>query len=111
LEQQPKTVHLEDLHHPRQLARTVMRRQLGLSIRIAAVFLVLILGLPLLNRYMPDAAGARVMGFTASWLFLALLFYPITWFLSWLFIRKSDQIEHEIAAEMKRDMEATGDRT
>ncbi|MGI8908269.1 MAG: DUF485 domain-containing protein [Candidatus Sumerlaeaceae bacterium] len=103
-----KSLHIEDLNHPRQLARRVMRRQLWLSIRIAAVFLVLLLGLPLVNAYLPKLAGSRVLGFTASWLFLALLFYPITWFLSWLFIRNSNRIEHEIATEMLRETAAEG---
>ena len=108
MDTEAKNLHLEDLHHPRQLARRVMRRQLALSIRIAAVFLIILLALPLVNAYVPKAANSRVLGFTASWLFLALLFYPITWLLSWIFIRSSNQIEHDIAREMLQDAASEG---
>lgn len=109
METDPKNLHLEDLHHPRQLSRQVMRRQLALSLKIASIFIVLLIALPLVNAFLPNAAGSRVLGFTASWLFLALLFYPITWVLSWVFIRTSNRIEHEIATEMQRDARARGD--
>ncbi len=89
--------------HQRRLAQAVMRRQRGLSIKIAAVFLFMLFGLPLVNRYLPDLANTPVFGFTASWLFLGILFYPITWLLSWIFIRRSNQIEHEIAQTLQRD--------
>ncbi len=78
-----------------RLARAVMQRQGKLSLRIAAIFLILLLGLPLFNYFFPNQAGHSVLGFTASWLFLGILFYPITWLLSWLFISKSDRIEAE----------------
>lgn len=77
------------------LSRRIRRRQAGLSLRVAAVFLALILGLPLLNYYLPDVASYPILGFPASWLFLGLLFYPITVFLSIYFVRKSDRIEAE----------------
>ncbi len=77
------------------LAHRVMRRQAGLSLRVAAVFAVLLLGLPLVNFYMPDLANFSVGGFTATWLFLGVLFYPITVGLSFYFVKKSDQIEAE----------------
>ena len=79
-----------------RLARAVMRRQGGLSLRVAAVFLALILGLPLANAVWPDAMNnPRVAGFTPTWLVLAVLFYPITVGLSFYFVRASDRIEAE----------------
>jgi uncharacterized membrane protein (DUF485 family) len=77
------------------LARAVMRRQAALSIRVAAVFLAMLFGLPLVNYILPSLANLPVFGFTATWLFLGVLFYPITWVLSWYFIRESDRIESE----------------
>ncbi len=77
-----------------RLARAVMRKQAGLSLRVAAVFLVLILGLPLLNSVWPDAMNESWFGgFTPTWLFLAVLFYPITVALSFYFVGASDRIE------------------
>lgn len=82
-----------------RLAQAVMRKQLALSIRVGMVFFVLIFGLPLFNWLAPQAANGRVGGFTFTWLFLGVLFYPLTWLLSGYFIRESDRLEAEIAAE------------
>ena len=37
---------------------------------------------PLVNAFLPEIAQARIGGFSATWLFLGVLFYPITWLLS-----------------------------
>ena len=101
----PRLEH--DIHahpgHQRRLAQAVMRRQVTLSIKVAAVFLVMLFGLPLVNYFMPELANAPMFGFTATWFFLAILFYPITWFLSWWFIRQSNEIEADIAANMRHE--------
>ena len=81
-----------------RLARAVMRRQGGLSLRVAAAFLLLILGLPLLNATWPEGMNAPWFGgFTPTWLLLAVLFYPITVGLSFYFVAASDRIEAESA--------------
>lgn len=85
-----------------RLAQTVMRRQLVLSLRVAAVFLLLLLGLPLLNWLAPGVMGARIGGFTVTWLFLGALFYPLTWALSGYFIRHSDRIEAQLTQELQQ---------
>lgn len=95
----PDALDLHDLSpddHAR-LARHVMHRQAALSLRVASVFIVLVFGLPLVNTYLPDLANTPVLGFSATWLFLGVLFFPITWLLSAYFIRASDQIEAECA--------------
>lgn len=79
------------------LVRSMMRRQAGLSLAIAAIFLSMLFLLPLFNYFWPDYANARIGGFTVTWLFLGVLFYPVTWVLSWYFIRASDRIESECA--------------
>lgn len=80
-----------------------MRRQMALSLKIAAIFLVMLFGLPLINYFLPELANTPVLGFTATWLFLAVLFYPITWLLSWWFIRQSNDIEADIAANLRHE--------
>ncbi len=77
------------------LSRVVMRRQARLSLGIASIFLTMLLGLPLVNRFLPKLANYPIFGFPASWLFLAVIFYPITVALSIIFVRKSDRIEDE----------------
>jgi uncharacterized membrane protein (DUF485 family) len=79
------------------LLGAMMRRQARLSVGVALVFLALVLGLPLVNQHLPVLAQARVAGFSATWLFLGVLFYPITWFLSAYFVRASEIVEHETA--------------
>ncbi len=76
-----------------RLARALMRRQGGLSLGVAAIFLGLVLGLPLVNYLAPEVANAPIGGFTASWLFLGILIYPITVILSFYFVSRSNRIE------------------
>ncbi len=83
------------------LARAIMRRQARLGLRVAAVFVLILVGLPLLNLYYPEAMATGIGGFSLTWLLLAVLFYPVTWLLSWLFVRGSDRIEARIVEEMR----------
>jgi len=79
------------------LTRYVMRRQLSLSLSVATVFILLLVGLPLFNLYAPQIANQTVYGLTLTWLFLGVIFYPITIALSIYFVRNSDRIEAECA--------------
>jgi len=99
--QTPTDLHalstLTEAEHER-LARLVMRRQAALSLRVAAIFILLLVGVPLFNYYKPETANAALFGgFTTTWLVLGVLFYPITWLLSSYFVKASDQIEAECA--------------
>ncbi len=85
-----------------RLAGRLMRRQAGLGLRVAAVFLLLLFGLPLVNLYAPDFANARVGGFTLTWLFLGALFFPVTWVLAAYYVRATERIERESAEEFRR---------
>lgn len=78
-----------------------MRRQAALSLKISAVFIAVLLGLPLLNALAPELMAMRVGGFTLTWLLLAVLFYPLTWVLSRWFVSASDRIESEIVRDEK----------
>src|ERR1044071_5893019 len=89
----PRNIHgLSEEDHA-NLARAVMKRQAALGLRVGAIFIVLVFGLPLVNFYLPGLANTPVLGFTATWFFLGILFFPITWLLSAYFIRQSDRIE------------------
>jgi uncharacterized membrane protein (DUF485 family) len=81
------------------LLSAVMKRQVTLSLRVAAVFIAVLLGLPLLNAYAPQLAGANIGGFSLTWLILGVLFYPLTWVLSRWFITSSDKIEEDLTRE------------
>ncbi len=77
----------------------MMKKQLRLSLSVAAVFVVILVGLPLVNLYLPDLAKARVGGFTLTWLILGVLFFPLTWILSSWFVKGTERIDAEIVAE------------
>lgn len=91
-----------------ELARMLMRRQAALSMRVAAVFLFLILGVPLANLYAPAWSGQAVFGFPLSWLLLGILFYPITWALSTYFVHASEKLESEQAAMIRSERSGGG---
>lgn len=88
----PSPAH-DDVVHSEPFLRSLMRRQLGLSIACAATFLTALLGMPLLNYFAPALMATRVAGFTLSWLILGVLFFPFVWIISWIFIRRSIAME------------------
>ena len=73
----------DDVVHSESFLRSLMRRQLALSISCAATFLVALVGLPLLNYFAPTLMAMRVGGFTLSWLVLGVLFFPFVWIIYW----------------------------
>ena len=88
--------------HSESFLRSLMRRQLSLSIACAAAFLVVLLGLPLLNYFAPALMATRLAGFTLTWLILGILFFPFVWIISWLFIRRSIALEEDEVNSVKR---------
>jgi uncharacterized membrane protein (DUF485 family) len=90
----PSPTH-DDVVHSESFLRSLMRRQLGLSIACAATFLAALLGMPLLNYFAPALMATRVAGFTLSWLILGVLFFPFVWVISWLFIQRSIAMEED----------------
>lgn len=89
----------DDAVHSETFLRSLMRRQLALSISCAAMFLVALLGMPLLNYYAPALMATRVAGFTLSWLVLGVLFFPFVWIISWAFIKRSIALEEDEVAQ------------
>ncbi len=92
----PETIAHETVAH---LTQRLMKRQVKLSLAVGAVFVVLLVGLPLLNQMSAGAMATRVGPFTLTWLILAILFYPLTWALSWWFVKGSEDIEEAIVTE------------
>ena len=88
--------------HSESFLRSLMRRQLRLSVACAATFLLALLGLPLLNYFAPGLAATRVGGFTLSWLVLGVLFFPFVWVIAWTFIRRSIALEESEVREVRQ---------
>ncbi len=91
-----------DVVHSESFLHSLMRRQLRLSIACAAAFLVALLGLPLLNYFAPDLMATRVAGFTLSWLILGVLFFPLVWIISYIFIKRSIALEEDEVKSIQR---------
>ena len=88
--------------HSETFLRSLMRRQLQLSIACAAAFLVVLLGLPLANYFAPEFMATRVAGFTLTWLILGVLFFPIVWAISFVFIKRSIWLEEDEVAQVEK---------
>ena len=102
---QPDPQDHHDFIHSEEFLQGLMKRQLRLSIACASAFLLLLLGLPLLNYLLPDFMAQRVGGFTLSWLVLGVLFFPYVWIIARWFITRSmalEAAEVELARENNR---------
>ncbi len=91
----------DDVVHSEPFLRSLMRRQLSLSITCAAMFLVALLGLPLLNYFAAPLMATRVAGFTLTWLIAGVLFFPFVWIISYVFIKRSIALEDDEVAQVK----------
>mgnify|MGYP003885754901 CR=1 FL=1 len=85
----------------RALTKRLMRRQVKLSLAVTSVFVVILLGLPLLNVFAKEAMATNIGGISLTWWILGVLFYPLTWGLSQWFVHGSEKIEAEIVREEK----------
>ncbi|GAB6158830.1 hypothetical protein JCM39194_20300 [Desulfotomaculum varum] len=94
-----KTV--QEMHQEGYL-KFVMARQLRLSLSLFGVFILILTGLPMLNYYLPDLLNYRILGFTVSWLLLGVLFYPLTWVVAFIYVKKSLQMEQQIVQEVRQ---------
>jgi uncharacterized membrane protein (DUF485 family) len=101
----PSSPH-DDVVHSESFLRSLMRRQLALSISCAATFMIALLGMPLLNYFAPQLMAARVAGFTLSWLVLGVLFFPFVWIISYIFIKRSIALEEQEVAQVQSGKES-----
>lgn len=85
--------------HSEEFLHRLMRRQLRLSIACAATFVVVLLGLPLANYFIPELMSKRLAGFTLTWLILGVLFFPFVWAIAYYFIKRSIALEEQEARE------------
>ena len=95
--------------HSEAFLHTLMRRQLRLSIACAAAFLVALLGLPLVNYFLPELMATRVLGFTLTWFLLGVMFFPLVWIIAWAFIHRSMALEEAEVAEVEKEKRGRGE--
>ncbi len=100
--QSPETDPTGDLVHSEGFLRSLMRRQLRLSVACAVAFLVMLFCLPLANFFLPELMATRVPGgFTLTWFLLGIGFFPAVWVISWIFIRRSIALEDAEVREVR----------
>ena len=87
--------------HSEAFLRSLMRRQLRLSVACAVAFAAILIGLPLANYFLPETMATRVLGgFTLTWFLLGLGVFPAVWAIAWVFIRRSIALEEAEVAEV-----------
>lgn len=97
----PDPKHTDFIHSEEFLAE-LQRRQFRLSVICAASFLTALLALPALNFFLPELMATRVAGFPFTWLLLGVLFFPLVWIISWVFIQRSIALENQEAETAHR---------
>ena len=77
------------------LVRGLVRAQLGLALRLAAVVVVLIGAIPLLNAVFPGLGATTVFGMRLNWVVLAGMVYPLLYGIGWFYCRLAEQSERD----------------
>jgi len=85
------------------LVRGLVRAQLGLALRLAAVVAGAMAALPLLNSAFPELAAVTVFGMRLNWLIMAILVYPVMYGVGRLFIRLAEQGERDFMGVVDED--------
>lgn len=83
------------------LLQDLIRRQLTLAISVAAVFLVVLFGLPLMNLLFPELMRMQVLGLPLAWLALAVFMYPFIWALALYYVGTSKKYDDEFTQLVK----------
>ena len=84
------------------LIRSLVRAQLVLGLRLAAVFGILLGGLPLLFAVAPQTRDAQVLGIALPWLVLGGAVYPALWAGGWLYVRLAERNERDFVDLVER---------
>lgn len=77
------------------LVRGLVRAQLGLALRLAAVVVCGVVAIALLNAGFPGLAAVTVGGLRLNWLVLAVLMYPLLYGAGRLYVRLAEQAERD----------------
>jgi uncharacterized membrane protein (DUF485 family) len=77
------------------LVRGLVRAQLGLSLRLAAVVLGGVVALAVLGATFPDLMALRLFGVRLNWLILGFVVYPLVYGVGRLYVRFAEQNERD----------------
>jgi len=77
------------------LVRGLVRAQLGLALRLAAVVASAVIAILMGGRLFPAVITASVFGVRLNWLVLAVLSYPLLYGVARLYVRLAEQGERD----------------
>ncbi|MFC7481170.1 hypothetical protein ACFQX7_15580 [Luedemannella flava] len=92
----------EQTHVGDALVRGLVRAQLALALRLAAVVVIGLGGLPLLFAVAPAVAKARPFGISLPWLLLGALAYPFLFVVGWAYVRLASRAERDFTDLVER---------
>jgi len=78
------------------LVRGLVRAQLGLALRLAAVVVCAVVAILLSGKLFPVLITTSVLGIRLNWLVLAALSYPLLYGVGHLYVRLAEQGERDI---------------
>ena len=77
------------------LVRGLVRAQLGLALRLAALVGGGLAAMAMANSLFPVLSAVTLLGIRLNWLILGLLVYPVLYGSGWLFVRLADEAERD----------------
>jgi hypothetical protein len=84
------------------LVRGLVRTQLALAFRLAAVVAVGLGGLPLLFTVAPRIAQVRLFGISLPWILLGVVAYPFLWVVGWAYVHLAERTERDFTHLVER---------
>jgi hypothetical protein len=84
------------------LVRGLVRTQLALAMRLAAVVAVGLGGLPLLFAVAPAVARTRPFGIALPWLLLGVVAYPFLVAVGWAYVHLAERTERDFTTLVER---------
>ena len=85
------------------LVRGLMRAQLGLALRLAALVICTVGAIPLLNTLFPELGAVTVLGMRMNWLVLAVLVYPLLYGVGRVYVRLAEQAERDFVGVVESE--------
>jgi len=92
----------EQTHVGDALVRGLVRAQLALALRLAAVVAIGLGGLPLFFTLAPNVTSARPFGIALPWVLLGVAAYPFLFAAGWVYVRLAERNERDFADLMER---------
>jgi nucleoside permease NupC len=85
------------------LVRGLVRAQLGLALRLAAVVICTVGAILLLNAAFPNLGAITVLGMRLNWLVLAVLVYPLLYGVGRVYVRLAGQAERDFVGVVESE--------